>query len=67
MSVQHISIGELSFPDKETCDTEEEALILKERLGSRWRSTHKVTYPDCEFWIVEFEAEPPHVSPPIMH
>lgn len=48
---------EIKFEGKKTCDTYDEALALKQSLGDRYRSMQKVVYPDCEFWIVNFEED----------
>ena len=48
---------EIKFEGKKTCDTYDEALALKQSLGDRYRSMQKVIYPDCEFWIVNFEED----------
>ena len=60
--MKHVCVGEITYTNKKSFDTEEEALDFIKTLGNRWISTHKSTYPDCEFWVITFKTEDPVVQ-----
>lgn len=47
----------IEFKGKKSFDTREEAIAFSKTLGDKYKSTYKIEYPDCVFYIVEFEED----------
>lgn len=47
----------IEFKGRKSFDTREEAMEFSKTLGDKYKACYKVEYPDCVFYIVEFEEE----------
>ena len=47
----------IEFKGRKSFDTKEEAIAFSKTLGDKYKATYKIEYPDCVFYIVEFEEE----------
>lgn len=47
----------IEFKGKNSFDTEEEAVVFKQTLVDKYKAMYKVEYPNCVFYIVEFDED----------
>lgn len=47
----------IEFKGRKSFDTKEEAIAFSKTLGDKYKAAYKVEYPDCVFYIVEFEEK----------
>lgn len=47
----------IKFKGRKSFNTREDAIEFSKTLGDKYKACYKVEYPDCLFYIVEFEEE----------